>query len=247
MNDALLIPARLGPRAIASALASGWQTARRSRRVSTLYGAVVALLGLAIMRALVAAGMIPLVPLAAGAFMLVAPMLLAGFFGVAGAVENGRIGEFKDLYGGFRRAPPAVLALSLVSALLFMIFATDVAILYSYKVGGTFILPGEMLRPAENVTSVLLWGGVSGVFLGFIVFAISAFSLPLLCEHRAGLVRSVAASVRGVLHNFPVVITWAALITVATLVSILILPLLPFTLPPLAYASHALYRQVFPV
>lgn len=207
---------------------------------------VVALLGFAIMRSLVGAGMAPLVLLAAGAFMLVAPMLLAGFFAIARSVEKGRVGSFEDLIGGFRRAPPALLVLSLVCALLFLIFATDVAILYSYKVGGTVVMPREMLHPTDNITHFLLWGSISGLVFGFIIFAITAFSVPLLCEGRAGLVRSVTASVRGVFGNFVVALAWAALITLATLASVLILPLLPFTLPPLAYASHALYRQVFP-
>ena len=246
MNDSRLVPTRLDTGAISEALAAGWRTARLSRRVSFLYAGGVALLGLAILRALLGAGLTPLVLLAAGAFMLVAPTLLAGFFGIAVAVEQGRIGNFDDLRGGFRRAHPGILALSLVCALLFMIFATDVGILYSYKVGGTAILPREMLRPTENVTAVLLWGSISGVFIGFIVFTITAFSVPLLCERRAGLVGAVSASVRGVFRNFLVLITWAAVLTLATLLSILILPLLPFTLPPLAYASHALYRQVFP-
>lgn len=241
-----LVPARLGLDSIPRALAVGWRTAQRSRRVSTLYGIVVALFGFAIMRALVLAGMAPLVLLAAGAFLLVAPMLLAGFFAIARSVEKGQDGRFEDLIGGFRQAPPTLVVLSLVCALLFLIFATDVAILYSYKVGGTVIMPMEMLNPAENITHVLLWGGISGLVFGFIIFAITAFSVPLLCERRAGLVRAVTASVRGVFKNFLVTLAWAAVITLASLVSILILPLLPFTLPPLAYASHALYREVFP-
>ena len=247
MNESALFPARLGLGSIPRALATGWRTAQRSRRASTLYGVVVALIGFAIMRALVAAGMTPLVLLAAGAFMLVAPMLLAGFFAIARSVEKGQVGRFEDLISGFRRAPPALLVLSMVCALLFLIFATDVAILYSYKVGGTVVMPRDMLNPTKNITHVLLWGGLSGLLFGFIIFTITAFSVPLLCEGRAGLVRAVTASVRGVFGNFVVVLAWAVLITLATLASVLILPLLPFTLPPLAYASHALYRQAFPV
>lgn len=247
MSESLLVPAKLDARAIGLALATGWRVAQRSRRISALYAGAVALLGLAIIWGLLAAGMVPLVPFAAGAFMLVAPMLLAGFFGIADAVEKGRVADFAELSGGFRRAPPAILVVSLVCALLFMIFTTDVVILYSYQVGGAAIRLQDMLQPAEKVLHFLLWGAISGVFIGFIAFTISAFSVPLMCEHRAGLVRAVTASVRGVFRNFLIAILWAALITLVTLVSTILLPLLPFTLPPLAYASHALYRRVFPV
>ena len=217
-----------------------------SRRVSFLYAGIVALVGLVIVRVLVMAGLAVLVPLAAAAFMLVAPILLAGFFGVARAVEAGKVGGFHELIEGFRQTPPVILVLSLVCALLFMIFVTDVAILYSYKAGGVLVMQQELLQPTENMVQVLLWGSVSGAFFGFLVFTISAFSVPLICERRAGLVGAVMASVRGVFVNRWVALIWALLITLSTLISILILPLLPFTLPPLAYASHALYRQVFP-
>ena len=72
-------------------------------------------------------------------------------------------------------------------------------------------------------------------------------SVPLLCERRAGLVQAVSISVRIVLANFPVAILWAFLLSTATIASILILPLLPLTLPWLAFASRALYRQLLPV
>ena len=245
--DPPLLPVKLGWAALPTALGAGWRTAQRARRVSLGYGGGVALLGLAIMWPLLAADMAPLLPLAAGAFLLVAPLLLAGFFGIAQAVAAGRVGGWGDLAAGFRQAPHQLLVVSLVCVLLFLIFATDVGILYSYRIGGTAIPLPQLLRPTASVTAVLFWGSVFGVFIGFIVFVISAFSVPLLCERRAGLVRAVSASVRGVFCNLPLALAWAALLTLATLLSILLLPLLPWTLPPLAYASHAFYRLVFPV
>lgn len=246
MTELPLVPVRLGPEAICRALSTGWRTTRSSRTVSMVYAGMVTLLGFAIMRTLVVHGMAPLVPLAAAAFMLLGPLLLAGFFGIARAVETGKEGGFSDLIRGFRQAPPIVFVLSLVCILLFMIFATDVATLYSYKIGGRMVLPSDLLRPTEEIASVLLWGGIAGLFIGFIVFSISAFSVALICERRAGLVRAITASVQVVFANPQLALPWAALISVSIMISIVILPLLPFTLPPLAYASHALYRQVFP-
>jgi hypothetical protein len=39
---------------------------------------------------------------------------------------------------------------------------------------------------------------------------------------------------------------WAFLLSTATIASVLLLPLLPLSLPWLAYASRALYRRVLP-
>ena len=62
----------------------------------------------------------------------------------------------------------------------------------------------------------------------------------------AGLVEAVVLSVRVVFANFTPAIFWAFLLSTIIIGSILLLPLLPLTLPWMAYASRALYRQVLP-
>jgi uncharacterized membrane protein len=70
--------------------------------------------------------------------------------------------------------------------------------------------------------------------------------VPLLCERRVGLVGAIVGSVRIVLGNFPLAILWAFLLSTAIIGSVFLLPLLPLTLPWLAYASRALYRETLP-
>jgi len=68
----------------------------------------------------------------------------------------------------------------------------------------------------------------------------------LLCERRSGLVDAVTTSVRTVLGNFVPAVSWGLLLSMLIIASIFLLPLLPLTLPWLAYASRALYREVLP-
>ena len=63
---------------------------------------------------------------------------------------------------------------------------------------------------------------------------------------RAGLVEAVVLSVRVVFASFIPSIFWAFFLSTVTIGSILFLPLLPLTLPWMAYASRALYRQAMP-
>jgi len=88
---------------------------------------------------------------------------------------------------------------------------------------------------------------VSGAVVAFLLFAVSAFAVPLLCERRASLVEAVVKSVRIVFGNFFTTMVWAVLLSVTVIASILMLPLLLLTLPWLAYASRALYRSALPV
>jgi len=148
---------------------------------------------------------------------------------------------------GFTAAAGALWALALVCGLLFMIFLTDAAILYAYMVGREAVWLTDLLPAATGVASFVKWAALSGLVVALLLFCISAFSVPLLCERRADLVEAVAISVRVVFGNFGSAILWAFLLSTATIVSILLLPLLPLTLPWLAYASRALYRQVLPV
>lgn len=238
--------APLGRASIVQALAEGWATAQATRGVGSAYAAIFTLIGLAILGLLLAQGLTPFILAAAGAFMLVGPVILAGFFGIAHDYEYRGRANFGSIATGFRAASGAVWVVALICALLFMIFVTDAAILYSYMVGGTPVWLADLVPGTPGVTNFLLWGAISGSIIALLLFCVSAFSVPLLCERRAGLVDAVVASVRVVCGNLPVALLWAILLAVLTIGSILLLPFLPLTLPWLAHASRALYRQALP-
>lgn len=228
------------------ALVDGWRLANATRGVSIAYSLLFVIGGVAIMGGLLAQGWSPFVIAAAGAFMLVGPAILAGFFGIARAFEVGERVTAGAVVAGFTGAARALWALALVCGLLFMIFVTDAAILYAYMVGATPVWLSDLIPAAASVIGFVKWAAVSGFVVALLLFCISAFSVPLLCERRAGLVDAVVASVRVVLGNFGPAILWAFLLSTATIASVVLLPLLPLTLPWLAYASRALYRRVLP-
>jgi uncharacterized membrane protein len=230
---------------INQALAEGWTTTVATRGVSFAYAGIFTLLGLVILGGLLLQGLTPFVLAAAGAFMLIGPVVLAGFYGIAHDHESRGGASFASIGAGYRTASGAIWVLALVCALLFMIFVTDAAILYSYMVGGTPVWFADLAASA-GATSFLFWGGVSGFVIALLLYCVSAFSVPLLCERRADLVDAVVASVSVVFRNFPAAMLWAALLAVLIIGSILLLPLLPVVLPWAAFASRALYRQVLP-
>jgi uncharacterized membrane protein len=183
----------------------------------------------------------------AGGFMLLAPVLLAGFFRLAEVLASGRRPAFRDALDGFRQAPAGLWVVALLCTFLFMIWITDAAILYSFMVGGldaTSQLPW-LSQLQEDKLAFTLWSSLTGSVLAFFVFALSAFSVPLLHQRRASLIQAIHASVSVVLRNFLPSIAWGLLLTGTILVSILLLPLLALVLPVMAYASFALYLRVF--
>ena len=231
---------------IRNALAAGWVTASRTRRTSATYAALFTLIGAVILGRLLAHGFTPFIVAAAGAFMLVGPAMLAGFLGIARAHEANEPVGIHSVAAGFAAASSAIWVIALVSALLFMIFLTDAAILYSFMVGRTPIWLSECTPALPGVASFLIWVSMSGLGVAFMLYCISVFSVPLLCERRTSLVGAVVASVRAVFGNFVPAMVWAVLLATLVIGSILLLPLLPLTLPWLAHASRALYRHAFP-
>lgn len=232
--------------AIRRAITAGGRLAAATRGISAVYALIFAAGGLLIFSVLWRQGWLPFLPAAAGAFMLLGPVTLAGFFGIATAREAGQRPGAAAIAGGFRAASAALWALAVVCGLLFMIFVTDAAILYAYLVGGDPVAVGDWL-PHPGVGRFFAGAGVSGLFVAFMLYAIAAFAVPLLCERRAGLVAAVVTSVRIVFGKLPAALLWALLLAAVGIASALLLPLLPLTLPWLAYSSRALYREVLPL
>ena len=233
--------ARLPLSAIAASLREGSRVLRATPGVSLGFAALFAAVALLAALLLGRADMTPLMVTAAGGFMLVGPALLAGYFRVARVWRSGGAPGWGDLLAGFREAPRQLWGLALVCALLLMIWLTDAGILYSFMIGATASEAG-----GGAVGRFLGWSAPMGALLAFIIYAISAFAVPLLCDHRAGLVAAVVASVRAVFASFGALMLWAVLLGSTMIASILLLPLFVVTFPLLAYASDSLYRKVFP-
>lgn len=250
MNDARQLSVeRLGLGDIAAALHYGRACLRAMPLSSIAYAAIFMLLGLVLLSAIVMLGLSPLVLPIAGGFMLLGPVLLAGYFELALRHEQGEKATLGDALGAFPNAPPQLWAVALVCALLFLIWITDAGTLYSFTLGGAYLGPDLdwIDRHGLDVLHFQMWGSLMGSLLAYLIFVVSAFSVPLLYERRAALVPAISASVRGVLGNFFVSLAWGVILAGVTMLSILLLPTLLLTLPILSFASFGLYRRAFPL
>ena len=216
--------------------------------MSLAYAAVFTLVGLVLLSAIGAFGLSPMALPIAGGFMLVGPILLTGYFELARIQEQGGKPRLADAFAAFRKVPAGLWLLAVLCAFLFLIWITDAGILYSLIIGGTDLgLDLTWLRDhGDEVLTYALWGSLMGSVLAYMIFTVSAFSVPLIYEGRTGLVQGVHASARAVLGNFRVCLAWGIVLGTVVVASILLLPALLFTLPVMSYASFALYRRTFP-
>jgi uncharacterized membrane protein len=241
------VPRKVRLADIERALSTGWRVLWGTMAVSVGYAAVFAFIGLILIGTVVVFDVTPLILPLAGGFMLVGPALLVGYFNVFKLAEVGGRPGFADLFDGFRNAAGDLWVLALICTFLFLVWITDAATIYSFMIGRTPVMLQHLLPPQADVLAFELYGSLMGSVLAFIIYAISAFAVPLLFDRRAALVSAVVASVRAVFGSFFPALLWGLLLAVAVIASILVLPLLLFVFPWLAYASYALYRETFPL
>lgn len=246
MQTENIVQRRLETAAIGQAIRRGWDLFLQTRPLSVSFAMIFALIGLVILVGIEQASVAPMMLPVAGGFMLIGPVLLSGFFSIADRAETKQTPEFSDIVAGFSRVGREMVALGLVCMLLFLIWMTDAATLYGFMVGRAPMPLLALVPLPENVRPFIIWSSVMGAVLALVIFSVSVFSVPLLYYRRAGLVRAVVLSVRTVFSNFLPCMLWAVVLASTIIASILILPLFLVSFPVLAYASHALYRDVFP-
>lgn len=243
-----LNPNKFSATDIAAALTNGWRVFRAIPGASMAFSGLFVVIGLVLLGAIGRFGISPMALPFAGGFMLVGPILLTGYLHLANLHAAGQRPRLTDAFTAFSRAPLGLWMLAGLCAFLFLIWITDAAVLYSFMIGGEYLpynLPW-LISLQRHILAFELWGSLMGSVLAYIIFAISAFSVPLLNARRATLVQAVYASVRAVLGNFVAALLWGLVLAGITLLAIMMLPLLVVVLPVLAYASYELYTKVFP-
>ncbi|HRQ58398.1 MAG TPA: DUF2189 domain-containing protein [Azoarcus taiwanensis] len=241
-----LRPRSISAASVPRALAAGWQIFRACTGVSMAYAAIFAVIGVLLLWGVARIGLAPLAWSLAGGFLLVGPVVLAGFLSLSAAVRAGRKPGWGDVIHGYRQVPRGLVGLSAVCVLLYIIWMTDAGILYSFMVGDTGAGWRMMLPVSEELLRFQLGAWFMGSVFALIVFCISAYSVPLLVERRAALVAGVAASVKAVFGSPVASLVWALVLGAAVIVAIVLPPVLTVILPVLAFAGEALYREVFP-
>ena len=236
---------RLTTDSLFRALRRGWELFVHTRPLSVSYAMIFAVVGVIILVAIERASFAPMMFPLTGGFMFVGPLLLSGFFAIADRVARGEKPSFSDVVSGFSRTSREMLILAFGCTLLFIVWIADAAMLYGFLVGRTPTSLTVFLSPSGGA-AFLIWSSLLGAIIAFGIFAISAFSVPLLFYRRAGLARAVHLSVAAVFANLGPSLLWALLLSVTIIVSIVIFPLFLMTFPVLAFASHALYRELFP-
>jgi uncharacterized membrane protein len=226
-------------------LSEGWDYLRRARGVSLAYGGVFAALGMLI----TALGLNKpqLILTFWTGFLLVGPLLAMGLYRIAQLIDRGETVRLSACWGVLRsRLGPVALFTLLLSLVMiaWIRFSTLIAALYVGNVAGTSSFISAMGSP-DGIGFLLVLFGVGAVF-AVAMFALTAWSLPLVLDARTDFGTAIVASVTAVIEQPLTMLVWGALVAGLTILGMLTF-FVGFVVifPLLGYATWAAYKDLF--
>jgi uncharacterized membrane protein len=232
-----------------AALREGWADFRAAPRFGLFFGGVYAALGIAIFVQLwVLEQPFWIVPFAF-AFPLIGPFAAIGLYEVSRRREAGLPLDWSDILGVIwaKRDSqiPSMAFVVLAGFMIWMWVASMLVILFLGRWSlATYSDLGSILSSANGLVLVVV-GSALGAVIAFLLFAITAVSLPMLLDRDVDYVTAMVTSYQAVTANLQPMLHWAWIIAGSLLVAMLPAFLgLIVVLPVLGHATWHLYRRV---
>lgn len=233
-------------------LAAGWRDLWSQPGISLAYGVIATGLGVALTTALAIMRLEALLPVVAGGFLLIGPLLAVGLYEKSRRLASGTPVTFAGTAVEAVRAAPRF---GLAAAILLIAYLAWVHIAFVLL---ALFMGGRGLPPAQEFITTLLFtpsglgllivGTAVGGVLAAVVFAITAISLPLLLDRQVDGVTAMSTSVQAALANPKPMMLWAALIAGFVALGVLTLGIgLIIVFPLIGHATWHAYRDLAPV
>lgn len=237
----------LGMADIFAALKAGIYDFRRAPQFGLFFSAVYVVIGFGLI--MLGAGHVSWVLATSLGFPLAAPFAAVGLYEVSRRLENGQPLFWKDVLGVVwqerTRQIPWMGAIIVIYFLFWtflahMLFALTMGLSAMRNVMTSF----DVFLTADGLRMIGL-ELIVGAVLAFLLFAMTVVSLPLLLEKEIDFITAMLLSIRTVASNLVVMLVWAAMIAILSLIALAPAFLgLMVVLPVLGHATWHLYRRV---
>jgi uncharacterized membrane protein len=232
-----------------AALAQGWADFKAAPQFGLFFGGVYAVAGMIILAELwrMEQGLW-IIPLAF-AFPLIAPFVAIGLYEVSRRREAGLPLDWAAVLGAVwrerNRQMPTMAFIVLAGFMIWMWFARLILAIFLGRMSFAVYSDLNILFTTPEGLSMLVVGTAVGGAIAFILFAVTAVSLPMLLERELDFVTAMVTSFNAVTTNLRPMLTWAAIIAVASIAAMVPFFLgLVVVLPVLGHATWHLYRRV---
>jgi uncharacterized membrane protein len=217
-------------------LQKGWRDMARAPLNSLFYGILLTLLSMSIAVMTWQLGLIALYLGLASGFVFIGPFLAMGLYSTSYQIETGRRPTLSFSLSEGRAHLRESLVLGICLLIVLLVWARAATIMNVFRPASAFPTWRELV-PFFGI------GSAVGALFASIVFAATAFSLPMLLDRRTDAITGVVTSINATLRNKGTMAVWGAIIALAVLVGFATM-LLGFIvlLPLIGHATWHAYR-----
>lgn len=183
----------------------GWRDLVRAPGPSLSYGALLAGLGAIIALLTWRLGLLALYLGLASGFVFVGPVLAMGLYSISHQLEQGRRPTLAYSLRQGRARMRDTLLFGLALLIILLVWARAATVMSVFR-------PSDAFPTWIDLVPYFGIGSLIGALFVAIVFAATAFSLPMLLDRRADAITAVVTSVNATLRNKPAMAVWGLLI-----------------------------------
>ncbi|GAB4361475.1 MAG: DUF2189 domain-containing protein [Gammaproteobacteria bacterium] len=228
-------------------LAKGWRDLQAAPLASLSYGVMFVIAGYLLFGLVFAAGLFYLVlPLLSG-FLLVGPIVAMGLYEISRRRELGLAITLAGALRAWRANGAQIAAFGVILMLIFLAWMQLSILVFALMFDG--VTPNwenfiDRVFLTAEAFPLLAAMTLLGAFLAVLVFAISAFAVPMLLDRTTNAFDAMRISVRAVRHNPRPMALWAAQIAAFTLLGLATFMIgLVVMLPLIGHATWHAYRD----
>lgn len=189
-------------------LARGWADLRRAPRQSLSYGVAMTIVSGAVSAsALYFANIYTFLALLSG-FIFLGPMLAIGLYSISRQLQQNRTPRIGYCLREGRRNLGNALVFGIILLIVFLIWARAASMVHVF-------FPVRANPSWADLSVFLAVGSAIGSVFAAMIFAASAFSLPMIMDRQVDTVTAVITSINAVLRNRAAMAAWAGLIVLA--------------------------------
>lgn len=215
----------------------GWQDMRRAPWQSLGYGLIMVLVSWGITLLTWYWGNLGLYLGLVSGFVFLGPWLALTLYAISLRLQRGLPVSLRASLSDARQQISGAMVFAVVLVVVFLLWARAATVIH------VFFPTGEAPQLADLAWFLGVGSAVGAVFCA-LVFAVSAFSLPMLMERQVDTVTAVVSSVNAVLRNKRAMLVWALLIGACLLLGLLSAWLaFVVLLPLLGHATWHGYQQ----